>query len=120
MSNISVISILNNVAIAKNAAAFGILDLGRYDTEGFFSAQIEVAGTGAVDVVASFSNNGDDYITPSGFANLFSTFNATSGEGSDGKSLVSFDPVLCRYIKITATEDNTNPITAIDIWLAIQ
>jgi len=120
MSNISVISIINEVAILKNAAAYGIVDLSRYDCEGFFSAQIELAGTGAVDVVASMSNNGTDYITPSGMANLFSTFNATSGEGSDGKSLVSFNPVLSRYLKITATEDNTNPITALTIWLAIQ
>ena len=120
MSNISVIAVLNKVALAKQGVASGIVDLSRFDTEGFFSAQIELAGTGAVDVVVSLSNNGDDYITPSGFANLFSTFNATSGEGSDGKSLVSFDPVLCRFLKITATEDNTNPITALTIWLAIQ
>jgi hypothetical protein len=120
MSNISVISILNDVALVKQASASGIIDLSRYDTEGFFSAQIELAGTGAVDVVVSLSNNGDDYITPSGMAALFTTFNATSGEGSDGKSIVSFDPLLARYLKITATEDNTNPITALTIWVALQ
>jgi hypothetical protein len=120
MSNISVINILNDVAILKNAAAFGTIDLSRFDTEGFFSAQIELAGTGAVDVVASLSNNGTDFITPSGMANLFSTFNASSGEGSDGKSIVSFDPLLARYLRITATEDNTNPITALTIWVALQ
>jgi hypothetical protein len=120
MSNISVINILNDVAIAKNEAAVGTIDLSRFDTEGFFSAQIELAGTGAVDVVASLSNNGTDFITPSGMANLFSTFNASSGEGSDGKSIVSFDPLLARYLRITATEDNTNPITALTIWVALQ
>jgi hypothetical protein len=120
MSNISVINILNDVALVKQAAAYGTIDLSRFDTEGFFSAQIELAGTGAVDVVASLSNNGTDFITPSGMANLFSTFNATSGEGSDGKSIVSFDPLLARYLRITATEDNTNPITALTIWVALQ
>jgi hypothetical protein len=120
MSNISVINILNDVAIVKQGAAVGTIDLSRFDTEGFFSAQIELAGTGAVDVVASLSNNGTDFITPSGMANLFSTFNATSGEGSDGKSIVSFDPLLARYLRITATEDNTNPITALTIWVALQ
>jgi hypothetical protein len=120
MSNISVINVLNDVAILKNAAAYGTVDLSRFDSEGFFSAQIHVQGTGAVDVVASLSNNGTDFITPSGMAQLFTTFNASSGEGSDGKSIISFDPVLARYLRITATEDNTNPITALTIWLAIQ
>lgn len=119
-SSISVISIINNVAISKNAAAEGIIDLSRYSTEGFFSAQIELAGTGDVTVTYSISNNGDDYITPTGTSALFTAFDATSGEGSDGKSIVSFDPPLCRFLKLIVTENNTNPITACDIWLAIQ
>ncbi len=119
-SSISVISIINNVAILQNAAAEGILDLSRYSTEGFFSAQIELAGAGNVNVTFAISNNGTDYITPSGAAALFTAFDATSGEGSDGKSIVSFDPPLCRYLKLIATEQNAGAITALDIWLAIQ
>jgi hypothetical protein len=120
MSNISVINILNDVAIVKAGVAVGTIDLSRFDTEGFFSAQIESVGDGYVDVVASLSNNGDDFITPSGMAALFSTFGDDSGEGSDGKSIVSFDPLLARYLRITATENNTATITGLTIWIALQ
>ena len=119
-SNISVISILNNVAITQNNAVNGSLDLARYSTEGFFSAQIEVVGAGNVTVTWLASNNGTDFITPSGASALFTAFGASSGEGSDGKSIVSFDPLLCRYLKLVATEQNAGAITSIDIWLAIQ
>ena len=119
-SSISVISILNNVAIVQNNSVNGILDLARYSTEGFFSAQIEVVGAGNVTLTYAISNNGDDYITPTGTSALFTAFGASSGESSDGKSIVSFDPPLCRFLKIIATEQNAGAISAIDVWMAIQ
>lgn len=119
-SSISVISILNNVAIVQNNAVEGILDLARYSTEGFFSVQIEVVGAGNITLTYAISNNGTDYITPTGTSALFTAFGATSGEGSDGKSIISFDPPLCRFLKIIATEQDAGAITSIDAWLAIQ
>lgn len=119
-SFISVIKVFNAEAITQNTAESKIVDLSRYNCEGFFSMQISVTGAGNIDLTYSLSNDGTTYITPSGTADLFSAFGASSGEGSDGNSLISFDPPLARYIKITATEQNAGAITALECDMAIQ
>jgi len=119
-SFISVIRVFNQTAISKNAAATHIVDLSRYNCEGFFSMQIDIAGTGNIDLTYAISNDGVTYITPTGTDDLFTAFGASSGEGSDGHSITSFDPPLARYIQFTATEQNVNPITSLDCFLAIQ
>ena len=119
-SFISVIKVFNAKAITQNTAANYILDLSRYNCEGFFSMQIEIAGAGNVTLTYSLSNDGTNYITPSGTAALFTAFGASSGESSDGKSLISFDPPLSRYIKFIATEQNAGAITSLSCHLAIQ
>jgi hypothetical protein len=43
----------------------------------------------------------------------------TSGPGSDGIDIASFDPVLGAYLKIIATENNVAAVT-ITATLAIQ
>ena len=119
-SHISVIKVFNAEAITQNTAESSIVDLSRYNTEGFFSIQISITGAGNITLTYSLSNDGNTYITPSGTAALFTAFGASSGEGSDGHSLVSFDPPLARYIKFTATEQNAGAITALECDLAIQ
>jgi hypothetical protein len=119
-SFISVLKVFDQEAITQNTAETKIVDLSRYNCEGFFSMQIAVVGAGTVTVTYSLSNDGTNYITPSGTSALFTTFGATSGESSDGKSLVSFDPPLAKYIKIIATENNAGAITTLDLHLAIQ
>jgi hypothetical protein len=108
-------------AIAQNGSAEYIVDLKRYNTEGFFSLQAVVAssGAGSVDFTWAISNDGVNYITPSGTDPIFDDMVKTSGPGSDGIDLASFDPVLGAYLKIIATENNVAAVTVTAI-LAIQ
>lgn len=112
----------NEVIAAGGSATFEI-DLERIDPEGIMSLEIEVAtagGNGNVDVVWQASNSGDNWITPSGTADIFTAFDASSGPNSDGKDIASFNPPICRKLRIVATEQGgVNPIT-ITAWLAVQ
>lgn len=119
-SFISVIKVFNNAALTQNTAGSYTLDLSRYNCEGFFSMQIAIVGAGNITLTYAISNDGVNYITPSGTSALFTAFGASSGESSDGKSMISFDPPLSRYIKFTATEQNAGAITDLDCHLAIQ
>ena len=119
-SFISVIKIFNGASMLQAAAVSETVDLSRFNCEGFFSMQIAIVGAGNVTMTWSASNDGTTFITPSGTSALFTAFAATSGEGSDGKSIVSFDPLLSKYIKFTATEQNAGAITSINCHLAIQ
>jgi len=82
--------------------------------------QIEIAGAGTVDLIWAASNDGTNYITPTGTDDIASAFGATDGPGSDGKDIVSFDPLVCKYIKFTATEQNVGAVTSLSCHLAIQ
>ena len=115
----SVLEIFSNQAIAKNGSASKVVDLSRFNTDGFFSLQITLTGDGNVDVIWAMSNNGDDYITPTGTTKIYTAFAKTSGPSSDGKSIASFDPVLGKFLKIIATEQNANPVV-VNAWLALQ
>ena len=119
-SFISVIKIFNGASMLQAAAVSEVVDLSRYNCEGFFSMQIALVGAGNVTVTWAASNDGVNYITPSGTSALFTAFAATSGESSDGKSIASFDPLLAKYLKFTATEQNAGAITSINCHLAIQ
>jgi hypothetical protein len=121
-SFISVIKVFNGSAIAKNNSISEVINLTRFNAEGFFSLQIEIAGTGNVDVVWAASNDGVNFIVPAAITTtpIFDAFGASSGVGSDGIDIASFDPMLCAYLKLTATENNVNPITSIVCHLAIQ
>jgi hypothetical protein len=119
-SFISIIPIFNSQAITQNSAISETVDLGRFNAEGFFSMQIAIVGAGNVDVIWSASNDGTNFIVPVGATDIYSAFGATSGPSSDGKSIVSFDPLVCKYLKFTATEQNAGAITSIVCHLAIQ
>ena len=119
-SFITVIPVFSAKAVTQNTAVTYTLDLGRYNVEGFFSMQIVVVGAGNVTVIWSASNDGTNFVTPADTADIFTAFAATSGPGSDGIDIASFDPLLCKYMKFTATEQNAGAITTLDCDLAIQ
>ena len=119
-SFISIIKVFNGSAITQNTAITEVVDLSKYNVEGFFSIQLALVGAGNIDLIWSVSNDGENFVTPSGTDDLESAFDATSGPGSDGKDIVSFDPPLCKYIKFTATEQNAGAITSLTCHLAIQ
>ena len=119
-SHISIHKLINNAAIAQAGTDSEVVDLSRFNAEGFFSLQIKLVGAGNVDVTWSVSNDGVNYITPTGTDPIFNDFAETSGPGSDGIDIASFDVLLARYLKITVTENNAGEITSCDLNLAIQ
>jgi len=119
-SHISVHQLINGAAIAQNNSDSEIVDLSRFNAEGFFSLQIELVGAGQVDVTWSVSNDGENFITPTGTDPIFDDFDATSGPNADGIDIASFDVLLARYLKVTVTENNVGAITSCMLHLAIQ
>jgi hypothetical protein len=120
-SHITTFSIWDEEAVLQAGVAEYIVDLKRYNTEGFFSLQATVAsaGAGSVDFTWAISNDGVSYVTPSTVDPIFDDMVKTSGPGSDGIDIASFDPVLGAYLKIIATENNVAAVT-ISAVLAIQ
>ena len=124
-SFISVHQLTNGSEIAALGTDEHIVDLGRFNAEGFFSLQIELTGAGQVDINWSMSNNYNakdntgDFITPVGIDPIFDDFNSASGPGADGKDIVSFDMLLGRWAKFIVTE-NAGGICTVKLWLAIQ
>ena len=119
MSNITVIQIFNQ-SMTTSEAITHTVNLERFDVEGFFSLQIVLAGTGNVDVIWAASNDGSNFITPADTDDIFSAFGPASGPGSDGIDIASFDPLLAKFLKITATGQGAGAITSIIGSLAIQ
>ena len=119
MSNISVIKVFSQ-SMTTSEAITHTVNLERYDVEGFFSMQIVLTGTGNVDLIWAASNDGDNFITPADTDDIFSAFGPASGPGSDGIDIASFDPLLAKFIKFTATGQGAGAITAINCHLAIQ
>ena len=110
-SNLTIIHTFNDEAILKAGTAEYIVDLSRYNTEGFFSlqAQVESAGAGAVDFTFAVSNDGVTYLESA--TKIFTAMTKTDGPGSDGHDIASFEPVLSKYLKIIATETNVAAVT---------
>lgn len=111
--------VFTSLAITQNTAEEAIIRLYRSDFQGFFSLQIGLSGAGNVDITYAVSNDGSTYITPAVAANIFTAFDATSGPGSDGDDIAAFSPMVNRYLKIIATEQNAGAVV-LDAWLAIQ
>ena len=119
-SFITVLKLWNANAIAQNAnETTQSTDLNPFNAEGFFSMQVEVTGSGNIDLIYLISNDGTNYLTPAGTADIVSAFGATSGPGSDGIDLISFDPPICRYIKFKATEQNADTV-AVTLHFCLQ
>lgn len=121
-SFISVVQVFNGSAMVQDTSISQIINLTRFNAEGFFSLQIDLVGAGNVDIVWGASNDGENFITPAAITTtpIFDAFAEDSGVGSDGVDIASFDPMLCAFLKLTATENDAGAITSITCHLAIQ
>lgn len=115
------LNIVNGQDLAPGGSVEFDIDLERFNLEGLFSLQIALTiGTGNVDVTYQVSNNGTDFITPTGAANLFTAHAIDSGPGADGNDIVGFNPTLCKVLRINVTEaGGANPVT-FSLWMAMQ
>lgn len=88
---------------------------------GFFSLQVALTGDGTAQFEYLASNDGTTYITQSAAADLiFTGFTKTSGPGSDGKDIITFEPELCKFIKIKCTETGGANSITITSTIAVQ
>jgi len=81
--------------------------------DGFFSAQVNVAGSGTVKVEYLLSNDGTNYVTPTGATEIATGLTA-------GNTMHSFDPMVARYLKIKVTETGGANAATVTVTLAIQ
>jgi len=95
--------------------------LGNEMVEGFFDLQITATtGTGTARIQYELSNDGTNYVTPTGAADIVTAHTVTSGPGSDGKDMYSFTPEVAQFMRLLITETGgVNPITITGI-LAVQ
>lgn len=89
--------------------------------EGFFSLQIAVTGDGTAKFEYLASNDGTTFITQTAAGDVITSgFTKTSGPGSDGKDIVTFEPELCKFIKIKCSETGGAAAIAVTATIAIQ
>lgn len=71
---------------------------------GFFSIYFELTGDGTATVEYLLSHDGITYLTPVSATEIKTGFVKTSGNGSDGKDIIPFEPELAPFMKIKITE----------------
>jgi hypothetical protein len=116
---------VKKVFSAQSVSASGIewseaLDLGSINQDGLFSLQLLVTGDGTLQVEYELSHDGVNFVTPTTALDIVSAFTKTSGPGSDGKDIYSFDPELGRFMKIKVTETGGANAAVITAHLASQ
>jgi len=115
-------AVFASTAIAASGTAYSqIIDLNNFKPDGYFSLHITAAsGTGTAKIEYEISNNGTAFLEPTSASDIVLAHTVTSGPATDGKNIYSFDPEMCRYMRIKITETGgANPIT-ISATLAIQ
>ena len=117
---ISVIQIAGSETIALSDNFTYDVDLVRENANGYFSIQIYITGDGTLKAEYLVSNDGTHFIEPTGATDIFSAYTKTSGPGSDGRDIVSFEPELAGHLRIKFTETGGANSVTIDAFLAIQ
>jgi len=82
--------------------------------------QLLLTGDGTATVEFLLSNDGVNFLEPSGSLDIVSGFTKTSGPGTDGKDIYAFGPVLARFMQIKVTETSTSDAIAVTAHLAIS
>ena len=96
------------------------IDLAASRFVGYFSLQVDLAGTGTAKIEYELSNDGSDFLTPTGSSDIVTAHTVASGPGADGKDMYSFTPMLSDKIRFKVTETGgADPIT-FTAWLAVQ
>ena len=110
--------LIDNFVTEEIVAADGTfeytIDIIRFNAEGFVSLQVKLAGAGAMQADYNLSNNGVDFMEPSGLPAYAPIF---TGEAA-GDSIWSFEPLLTRYIRLIFTASGAD--VTLSGWLALQ
>ena len=87
---------------------------------GYFAIQEEITGDGTLKLEYLVSLDGENFLEPSEADDIATGQTKTSGPGSDGKDIISFEPALSPWIKIKATETGTSDSVTLTAYLAVQ
>ena len=113
--------VFNAVTVAASGTSlWSGIDLNQVRPDGYFSLQVAVSGDGTAKFEYLISNDNSNYLEPSSAADIAAGITKTSGPGSDGKDIYSFNPEMARYLKIKITETGGANSVTITAWLAIQ
>ena len=116
-----VIQIAKDKELAASGTHSEIIPIEQSNFDGYFSLQLVVsAGTGVFKAEYQLSNNGTNYVEPTGATDIATTFGASSGPGSDGIDLYTFTPDLAAFMKILFTETGGANSVTFSAWLACQ
>ena len=120
-NEITVIKCIDAVTIAAsgNSASTQIPLNGKADL-GYFSIQVQVTGDGTAKFEYQLSNNDTDYIEPASATDIATGFTKTSGPGSDGKDIFTFQPEIGERLKIKVSETGGANSITVSVWIAIQ
>lgn len=110
--------VFNSESIAASGSATYDIKLSRGNAEGFFSVHIVMTGDGTMTFDYLESNNNLDFVDPED--DITTGFLKTSGPASNGKDLFPFEPNLCRWLRLRATETGGNYGIVVSAWVAIQ
>ena len=98
-----------------------IVDLRNAAPNGLFSVYLIMAGSGTakVEYLLCMTEEGT-FLEPSTASDIASSQTATSGPGSDGKTLISFEPELAPFMRIRITETGASQAITPSLWLSVQ
>lgn len=90
---------------ASQSATTSAIDLNKYKPEGFLSLQVKLTGSGTAQFTFLLSNDGVDYLTPTGSSDIVTAHTVSSGPSSDGKDIYLLEIIaVTRYLKIKVLE----------------
>ena len=105
---------------ASGTSSSSAIDLARFQSLGSFSLQVAVSGTGTAKFEYLVSNDGVNYLEPTGASDIATGITATSGPGADGRDIYYFEPKMARYLKLRVTETGGANAVVVTAYLAIQ
>lgn len=110
----------DEVVAAGASVESEILDLEAFAKEGYLSIQLALTDDGTVKVEYELSNTGAVYVTQSDADDIIvSGFTKTSGPGSDGKDVISFEPEPALKLKIKVTETGGVSGVVVDMTILV-
>lgn len=119
-------AMFNGVAVTTSATS-PTNDMAKVKPAGYFSLQLQVAGTGTVAYVQCEARNYSTaswvpvycQLADSVYTNrMFESYTTNSGPNADGCGLVAFGPPLARYYRLKVYA--TNGTVTVSGWLAVQ
>lgn len=115
-SPIVIDKIFSSETIAASGNATADFNLARSDGfEGFFSIHVQiVSGTGTFTIDFLESNDGTNFVDQGAGSDI------VTGLTGAGHYMYSFDPMVCKTVRIRITETGTSNGGVFNVWLAAQ